>query len=316
MPTTRAALHASRPVAFFAKADSGLYALNLETGRHLWSAQGRFRVLALIVPEAGDRLITTTEDGRILTWDVDTGAQLDEAWLSRPPSWLAKVGRILTGGGEPSWLARPRPSHLALSPDQSLLVVNCEHWISVRDARTLEPIRDFRGTEHWPYPSAGIVVASDGKPRLVIARESLRIYDPITGAVLLDRPLPNTASGLAVAPDRATFCVCDFSGRICLFDTTGHQVRVIHDADPNTQLEHPVFSPDGTRLAVSDNSNVAIRIFDPKRGVELLSLYDHKAWCHDLFFGPRGVGLFVTTNFIHTHVRVWQAPPDVSLGRR
>jgi WD40 repeat protein len=244
----------------------------------LWDANtGRLRVelqktgeaiTAVMVSSDGRRLACGAANTSATVWDVTTGKRLHELTLPIP--------------SEPSGKQFFRG--LALSPDgRQLATATDNDGLRLWDLANGKPV--------WNQPLAGRAAFSPDGGALFWSSGAIYrrgAYDTKTGNSIWENESKSYAIGysLAISPDGRVLALGYPTGQIILCDAvTGTEMRTWTPVR-NGGVWALAFSPDGTRLLGSVESE--IRLWDVASGAELLRLAGHTGPVHDLSFAPHG----------------------------
>ncbi|HKB35507.1 MAG TPA: hypothetical protein VKD72_03575, partial [Gemmataceae bacterium] len=222
------------------------------------------RVMSLVFSPDGKHLTSTEYYGKVILWDVSTGAPLRTVPGQRQPAGCSPDGK---------WIAAPGAGN----------TIRIWELASGRDVVTL----------NGPAPPAGLPVFSpDGKRLAVPCRNgNLQVWDTRGGRTPLTIEMKGTgpqpeAARLAFSPDGKLLACGDREGSVAVWDTgTGAEVYTLK-AHP-ALVTGLAFSPDGRRLA-SGGFDRAVRLWDAATGKELLTFRGHADAVEGVAFSPDG----------------------------
>ena len=238
----------------------------------------------------GKYLATSVEDGRIFTWDLESGLPL---WTNRVDSNPANA--------------------LAFSPDNRLLALsaglynggtwNGGTWLldlGSGRAELLSP--DYCGTRDC----ADLAFARDGKLLAGVGPDyTVRIWDVETRKLrsVLRGPTWHITT-MAFSPDGRLLAGGANDNTARLWDVaTGAPVAVL--TGHKTGIVQLAFTPDGRTLATS-GSDRTVRFWNLATYRELMTLKTATTWTHFLF-SPNGHAL--ATGGLSGPLELWHAPP-------
>jgi WD40 repeat protein/serine/threonine protein kinase len=221
-------------------------------------------------------------DGRLVCGDFDKAVKI---WDPKTRTVLAseRVGPI---------------SDLEISPDGSIIAA--AYWaadFAFLDATNLTrkgSARFRKKVYHLAFSPRDKVFATAGPDH--VALWSFTLPSPS----LVWTQAFREVTGLAFAPDGATFAFATKDQRIFVFDATTRTMRksMVARSEPS----EVVFNPDGSRLAVS-HWNGAVGIYDPVNGAEIATLTNHTAWVSSLAFSR--VDPILATGSADQRIRLW-----------
>jgi serine/threonine protein kinase/WD40 repeat protein len=189
-------------------------------------------------------------------------------------------------------------SDLEVSPDGTLL--GAAFWASefaLLDATDLsrKGRAYFRSkVYHLAFSPRDKVFATAGPEHVALWSLKLPSPSPIWTESFHD------VSGLAFAPDGATFAFATKDQRVFIFDATTRTVRKTMAA--RGEPSEVAFSPDGSRLAVS-HWNGAVAIYEPATGSEIAVLTNHTMWVASLAFSRQAP--ILATSSADQRIRLW-----------
>jgi WD40 repeat protein len=243
-------------------------------------------VAGLAISKDGLRALTTSKDGTLRLWDLETGKS---RVVRREAAGLAGV---------------------AFSPDERRAAYVGGDTIHLCDLKTGDELMTFRGYRG----RQALAFCADGR-RLVSAGPddpTICVWDVVTGEKIRVMRHGNHVHGLAVFPDdrRALTGSCDRT--IGVWDLeTGQQLRRITGV-ANGDGASVAVSPDGRRALFGvDNT---IRLWDLETGGEVERLEGHTAGAWQVAFSPDGRR--AVSSSIDKTVRVWELPPGRAPGEQ
>ena len=282
------------------------------TGQEALALKGPARLCCPEFSPDGERVAAWCEDGTIRVYNARTA---EEAF--------AFSGNLGKPAGLPAGRYIGKP---AFSPDSARIAAEVfkDHGseVQVRDART--------GQEAFTLADAvGVTdpMFSPDSARLAVwVGGVVRLYDARTGQQTLEFKAPGPLGTAAFSPDAARIAVLGGGdGAMRVYDTrTGQEMFAIPLEIP-IQSDAPVYSPDGTRIAVGGHSmqgglhgggalsSGSVRVYDARTGEEVLALGGPGEYMRPVFtpdgsrivaIGGENIDKF---NYV---VRVWTAPKD------
>ena len=250
-----AAVDPARRRLFTSEGGGRVVLRDLATGEELASLDHGSEVRALVLAPRGDRVATTTDDGRAHLWDV-----------TAEPAPVAKFP-----------CPDPSYSSLALSPGGSYLAMQCAESLLIRDLRSGEefpPSDQFLSVSRLAFSADErrlfVTESEDGYVRLWV--RDVRSGEPVSQETL-GSALGQTSRRYALSPDGRYLTTSCWDPEVPPSDCT---VRV-HETgsfELVSQLPHSgptveVFSPDGELIATV--AGTTIRVWSVAEG-RLLSV--------------------------------------------
>jgi WD40 repeat protein/Cdc6-like AAA superfamily ATPase len=177
------------------------------------------------------------------------------------------------------------PEPLAWSPDGGVIAAGCEDGgVLLVDAITGLPLRTLRG-HHGRVYAVGYTTAGD----LLFTAASdgtLRGWDPVTGACVVNRTLSDTGGVWPLAVGRSLVAAGTEDGVIRLID---HRTGRIHcELTCSPGLVYTVaFSPDGRQVATGDSAG-DVRLWDVRAGEPLSQFHLPGSPVFRVVFSPDG----------------------------
>jgi WD40 repeat protein/tRNA A-37 threonylcarbamoyl transferase component Bud32/tetratricopeptide (TPR) repeat protein len=188
---------------------------------------------------------------------------------------------------------------LVFSPDGTRFAAVGNGAVQLHDART--------GQEVLALKVGSLVFSPDGTRFAAVgADQVLRVHETRTGQVTVTLEAPNTLSSPVFSPDGTRIAAIEHqpgkpgaamvgvgkAGVVRVYDIRTGQETAALEA-PNA-LASPVFSPDGTRIAVVElqpgKPGVVARVYDAQTGQETLR-FEAKSIASRLVFSPDGMWL-------------------------
>jgi WD40 repeat protein len=206
----------------------------------------------------GTRLMTGTETGKVLVWDVKAGTS--RTVFKRPGTraarvdWLGDTGRGVLGVAVDFEKRKETPSGSVFSLSDGATVSTFHSFIR-DDFQTLFALRNGKGVAVLEVPD---------QPRGAFL---LHADTGTVEALLYDREHGSGPLSVAVAPDSKTVAVGYAPWDVILWDSTkGERISVLEGH--TNWVVALAFSPDGRRL-VSGAGDCTARIWDVATGREL-----------------------------------------------
>jgi WD40 repeat protein/class 3 adenylate cyclase len=263
---------------YTASDDDGVaFAWDIATGKSLFSFDGEGGVQSITVSPDGTRLATGEFDTNVKLWDATNGQKL------------------LTLFGHASFVDK-----VAFSPDGSILASASEDGaIKLWDVQTGRLLLTLSGHTSGVLDLA---FSPDGNRLYTSSRDTtVKIWNisPTAGSDLLNLAgHTNRVYSVAYRPDGKQIATWSFDGTVRVWDTIqGKELMTFELSTLKSQGSSPggglSYSPDGKRLAFSDDT--LVRIVDADTGTELFSLPPEESGIMDIQFSPDGSWLAVGT---------------------
>jgi WD40 repeat protein len=312
--------------------ESALRIFDLETGREISPYPEAHRgLVGCIVTSPDGKLLSSSVDFTLRTWDLRSGRQVREFDIQTPyyPSQLSMSadGRMLgTAGGDKGVVELRNPdtgrlirtieadwsmTHaLAISPSGRLIAANgtrfsgggdTEQLLVVWDAETGKEVRRLEDVY-----SGGLAFAPDGRLLAGIGREGerVKVWDVMAGKVHLELPA-SSAPNVAFSPDGRTLAVADGEA-IVLWEPASGKERARIQMREHLKVLHnevPRFSPTGRWLASVNPQERVIRLHDSLLGRTIHTFVGHEGTVCGLAFSSGGQAL--ASGSADTTILVW-----------
>jgi len=250
---------------------------------------------ALTATVDGRTLITSAGAGPFRFWDADSHALLRE--IPESPMPLA-----------PGWTGSVGAAGLRLSPDGSLLAVEGNFMIDLRDAETLKGLRRLEEwkNEHQLYKLFNPQFTMNGRYLLVQSSQpALRIFDTKTMQAVTSIPgLPPGASCLFPAPHARRSVYATPPGEVALWNP--EENRDVAQLDTNRSIVRVAYSPDESMVAAVTlptgdepvRSEYRVRVWSTNDGslIQELRPFERSAnSVEDLLWSPDGSYVLAVT---------------------
>ncbi|MDB6155152.1 MAG: repeat protein, partial [Chthoniobacteraceae bacterium] len=222
---------------------------------------------------------------------IREGAVNDGGAPDRSLAELVRDSLLLTA---PEKYTRPAPvTALAFSPDGTQIAASGYYEVTLWDVETGGLVRRIGGLPErinsiaW-NPKNHLIAVGGGSPS---QWGGIFLIDPAAGfTVRLLADLPDTALGVAFAPDGKLLTACGGDRSIRLFDTaTGKVIRLFKQH--SELIQTIAFSRDGNRLVSASRDRTA-RVFSIHDGEVLAAYDDHEAPVMTAAFSPDGSTIF------------------------
>ena len=231
------------------------------------------RVAVVVTPQTADGSGAT-----VRVWDTASGKEVNTFPLPLRPVSAASMYRFaFSADGRRLALARGSNPGTKSPPEGELLV-----WDMTTGARRTALV--------LPPVVYGLALTADGS-RLAVAvgdggaNRQLKVHETDTGRPLLDAPATGLDYGLAFSPDGTRLAGTGGpAGGVTIRVWDAADGRVLQTFTPDGGGASPVWSPDGTRIAVGvrgANETGMLKVFDATTGGQVLS---------DVITGSRSVG--------------------------
>jgi WD40 repeat protein/class 3 adenylate cyclase len=175
--------------------------------------------------------------------------------------------------------------------------------VDVRDARTGERVRSFKGHE---VDINSVAFSADGSKLATTGDDgALRVWNPRSGRKMGDfRGRSTLVLGASFSPDGSMVAGAWLDEDLVRVwnVATGRLVRAI--AAPHKPFATS-FSPDGTRLGIAAIDDAAAVVVDVRSGRKLLALEGHESGLNDIDWSPNG--RWVATSGSDSTLRIWDA---------
>ncbi|MGI9623872.1 MAG: protein kinase domain-containing protein, partial [Acidimicrobiales bacterium] len=217
--------------------------------------------------------------------------EADAAMLLLDPITLETVQRL--DGGLHTWL----PSWSADS--RSVLALAVEDETRMWNVGEPAVARTVAGSD-----GLMVMFVAGTNDIAILTPGRLDITDRDSGEALRTMDVPESIEWMAFAPGGDTVALVDYNGRQVLVAEFGAD-------EPSLVIDHPSprdvhFSPDGTRLSMSGNSD-SVRVVD-LQSAESIELRGHGTGSSEHWWHPDGDSIFAAT--IDGSTRVWDLRPE------
>ena len=316
--------------------DNTIKLWDVTTGQELRALKGhagRVNSVALspdgkILLSGGAASSSSTGGGQLILWDMATGRELKT--LLKGANDVSSVaftpdGKVAASGGDSvklwdvttgrelrSFGAIPghRVSDIAITPDGKLLASSSGtvEPIKLWDVNTGQELRTLAG---HPGGILSIVFSPDGKTLASGGSDKLiKIWDVATGReVRVIAGHSKYIRTMAFSPDGRVLVSTSGDKTVKLWDvSTGREVGTLEGASLSLAVSAVAFSPDGKKLASSDEN--VIKLWDLATKAELLKLAGRVETVNSIAFSPDGKMFASGAN--EPTVKLW----DVSTGQQ
>jgi len=269
----------------------------------------------------GQRLVTTTKDGHVQTWDLDP-----DRWARPLPGHVGKVsgtylpdGRVVTfdedaelhgtvrlwnagtGRLEASWPIDWRQWCITPSRDGALVgFISTDGHAQVLDVRTGQVRRLSPGEN-----DRCVVFSPDGR-RIAIAsgKGTVRIEDAAGGGDVFALHVPEGKEfySAAFSPDGRQILVTGMGPSQIWDATTGDLVR---ELPAESRRAYGRYSPDGRRIITGSRLDYIARVWDAADGKLVAELEGHRDEIRSVAFSPDGT--LIATSSADRTGRIWDA---------
>ena len=267
----------------------------------------------------GRSLLTTSQDGMVHRWELETGgvesAPLDPIRTNRLAAFASESGTAVfpvpdgvkvTGPGQGVVYVDQQPYSLAVSADGHRLVTaspqHVTYWDLPNRVRLTTYQHDGAGIEEVALAPTGGLIATghdDGTAYIWNDTMTRRVSLVGHGSTVLGIAFSRDGRHVATASSDRTARIWDLDGRE-LTRLGGHIGSVLDVA----------FSPDGHRIATASwDGTTRIRSVT---GEHLLTLVGHIGGVHSVAFSPDGARIATTSD--DGTARIWDAESGVELA--
>jgi WD40 repeat protein len=264
--------------------DGPLRVYDARTGRVALTIQGPTGLSRPVFSPDGARIAATARDGTLRVYDARSGqealtlkgpANVWRAAFSPDGARIAVLGddgvvRVYdarTAPGTTAFKVAPSAHSPAYSPDGSRIAVGSERGLRVYDVRTSQELLAIKETALHSIP----VYSPDGSRIAAKCPDySVRVFDGLTGQEMLKIKGPHRFGDPAFSPNGSRIAVAD-QDRWRVYDArTGQELFAFYQ--PPCEGFRPLYSPDGSRIAVALGGGDVLRIYDAQTGREALAL--------------------------------------------
>jgi WD40 repeat protein len=244
--------------------------------------------------------VAFSKDGQLLALGGGGGHQ--GGWLN---VWDATTWKVL-------YTNRAMGCPVAFSPDgQHLAGVGADFAIEIRQATTGREIHTLKG-HSWIISDVAFSPDPDS-PRLASASGdcTVRIWDVITGAHIVDRPLPhNDVRCVAFSPDGHLLASGGHDRNIKVWDARSWQ-PLYELPDLTAGVDSVVFHPMNGRVLAWGGTDGTVKVWDAATK-EIHTLHGHKSWVLRVAFSPDGE--WIASASRDGTVKLWPVPLVPSLA--
>ena len=248
----------------------------------------------------GKHIATAGVDGRVFILDARTLA-VERLLIPNPEAF--KGEEVLSADGNVSWVA--------FSPDgERLATANEDGSVRIFSVRDGKQVLRFQA---HPRSVRSLSFTPDGSALLTTPWErddqnfQAQLWNAADGALV--RNIINKSDcciGTSVVSPEGRRAAIVENNAISIRDLkTGKKLVNIGGGKSFPRIESLVFSPDGERLATGDGDRL-VRIWDTRKGTELLTLRGHEDAVGSVAFSPDGRYLVTTDYDATAKVLVWE----------
>jgi WD40 repeat protein/Flp pilus assembly protein TadD len=296
--------------------DGVVRVLDTRTGQEVLVLNGPKPLKVLVFSPDGARLAMGSNDGVVRVFDVSISAEGRQAGSTKGQQAGGQEALALKG-------LAPLATPVFSRNGERIAAQGGDGAVRVFDARTGREVFTLKG----PKPLGDPVFSPDGVQIAVGPLDDrgdgvLRVFDARTGEETLAVKLPWSQFAPVFSPDGSRLAKADGDGVVRVFDARSGQETLTLKGPAkggaafvrSAQFEVPVFSPDGSRIAVPPlptHSDGVVRVYDARTGQEVFTL-EGPASLGALVFSPDGSRIAVESPFPWGDgvVRVWTAPQD------
>lgn len=262
------------------------------------------RITSIAITPDGQKLISGSEDKRIIIWDLNTGSLLEiitEYVAGDKAIAITPDGKkFLTGSNGPRmklWdlnKSNSNNARMGLAPQLELL-----------------PIKTF------PGPSSVIVVTPDGQKIVVACLKFIKIFDIKTGEILVTFCAHmQKINGVAITSDSQKIVTGSDDKKIIIWRINGKLIQILNEHNSETFVNYKdhsgkvtavVITPDDERI-ISASLDSTIKIWDLKSCLLLQTIYDFNSPICALVITTDGKQI-ICSSYDKT-IKVWDLTED------
>jgi WD40 repeat protein len=196
---------------------------------------------------------------------------------------------------------------LMFSPDGKRLVTANEEAVKIWNAASGDELRSVSSLAKDSFGDygklIGVAFSGDGERLVWCSTLDAKIWDSLSGRELFaEPPIPGPITGFAFSQDGMRLAISR-NGELRFWDPLSRQQLWVVSSDQYTNQSKPVFSPDGTILAVPRMA--AVQLLDASTGKERVSLTNHMGSVGRVAFSPNGKRLATISGENNETVKVW-----------
>jgi WD40 repeat protein len=196
---------------------------------------------------------------------------------------------------------------IAVSPDGKYIAAgrNIFNIVFIYDARTLEVIKTFRGSQEdvWGKMSArSLAFSPDGRFLAAAGIDgSAVVWDFTSGEIVLHLSELKEIGTIDYSPDGKTLVVAGLDGAIRCVNTANGEMTTVLRGHIGKVLS-VAFSPDGKMIA-SGGADTSLRLWDVASKQQVALFEGHRAPVLRIAFSPDGRKMASTSTY---EVKIWQ----------